>query len=167
MCVLPYISGINDISSPQTIRAIIDYFYPISDGKVNYLKSCLEVAKKLEMDAGTQTCPHSFPKLSTVKLYYSLNTGPTVELISKDLQELSPVDYAMLPGYASNVIKDQGYCGKLIFNETFESDGSKKFELTFQKQGISFYAIQIDPKSVRIHSEDGIKILQGIWNKYR
>lgn len=154
-----------DIGSSHNIRGIVDYFCPIHDEEVKYLRTCLDEAKTLEVGSETKTCPRMFSNLGTVTLYYADDAGPTVELTPKDWKDISPVDYARLLEYASNVIKDQGYYGKLNFDENFEEKDPKTFQITFQEKGTSTYAILIDQESINVYSREGIKILQGIWNQ--
>lgn len=138
---------------------------PILVKEVKYLKTCLDEAKTLEIDAKIKTDHSIYPNLGKVFLYNHLNMGPTVEFTPKCLQEIAPVDYAKMAGHASEAIIDLGYLGALDFEQKIDYN-DPGFQLTYSLGTFQRYMININEKVVRIHDEEGIELFQVLWEKY-
>ena len=135
--------------------------------EIGYLKVCLDKARTLGVDEETKTDDSKYTALGEVVMYFHLNMGPTVEFSPQNLGNISHIDCGALFGYASRSIAELGYVGKLNTEENFLDDGSRNVNLTFQKEKTPTYAIQMDGECIRLHSEDGINILQEMWMRCR
>jgi len=127
-----------------------------SEENLVYLKTLLDEAKTLELDGPGKDYQHQ--EFGDIEVYYHLNAGPTVAFTPKDWETIYSNKFMEVSSDFSEIIAGLEYEGEFKAETYFRKGGSKKNSLNFHKTGTGPYAIDMNDKGIKIHSEEGLKI---------
>ncbi len=137
---------------------------PIDNTALNYLKTRLNIADTIKVwdkTAEEQKYDYDYSGIGNIKVYEDSNLGPTIQF--------SPIGWSCIyDKYAGNILKHLYNCtsnlnfeNKIVYSN--KPDKGKSISLTFNES--EECQLYLDAKGVKIHTEEGIDILQTVWNR--
>ncbi len=139
-----------------------------SKDTIDYLLSCLETAKNLDIEDDSLKHNSPFPEMGPVEIYRDLNAGPSVEFkpacwesIYQNINNLLEFTSCLS---VANIKKE--YLGELHTTQDFK-DGKMSYSVDLKRDNSPYYMFKMDESGVVIHNEKGVYILQDALNRIK
>ena len=134
---------------------------------LDYIISCLEIAKGLDIEEDSLKHNSPFPEIGPVEIYRDLNAGPSVEFKPKGWKHIDKYNFPEFSSYVSAATIKNKYIGGLTGRQDFKEDGTDSYLLVLKKPCSQNYMFKMNESGVVIHSEDGARILHDAWNSIK
>ncbi|MCK4808103.1 MAG: hypothetical protein KAS90_00620 [Candidatus Aenigmarchaeota archaeon] len=139
----------------------------LSENIIDYLLSCLEIAKNLDIEDDSLKHNSPFPEIGPVEIYRDLNAGLSVEFKPKGWEHIDKYNFPELSGYVSAAMIKNEYIGGLRGKQNFKEDGTDSYSLVLEKPWSSSYLFKIDRSGVRVYDEKGANIFIDAYYSFK
>ncbi|NOQ38014.1 hypothetical protein GQ472_03920 [archaeon] len=139
-----------------------------SEKTIDYLLSCLEIAKNLDIEDDSLKHNSPFPEIGPIEIYRHMNAGPSVEFKPGCWDTLyQNIDNLLeFTGNLSAAIAKKRYSGELHAKHLF-NDSAMSYSADLKMNSSPYYIFKMNESGIVIHDEKGAYILQDALNSIK